>query len=122
MQAYKAADVHQDGYIERREFRLLMHYIVIFSNLWSKFSALDSDQDRRIDVSEFIDGCGELGLQLSSTDGKAKFAEIDTNNGGFILFSEFCKWAAVALSDESDSSEDDSNNEAEAVAWDFSAT
>ena len=122
MQAYKAADVHQDGYIERREFRLLMHYIVIFSNLWSKFSALDSDQDRRIDVSEFIDGCGELGLQLSSTDGKAKFAEIDTNNGGFILFSEFCKWAAVALSDESDSSEDDYNDESEAVAWDFSAT
>ena len=41
MRAYKAADKSGDGFIERREFRLLLHYLVYFNNIFHKFEEID---------------------------------------------------------------------------------
>ena len=62
MRAYKAADVDQDGLIERREFRKLLHYLVYFNNLWHKFEEIDSDGDRRLTEAEFVKGCAVVGV------------------------------------------------------------
>ena len=43
MRAYKAADKSGDGFIERREFKKLLHYLVYFNDLWDEFEKIDSD-------------------------------------------------------------------------------
>ena len=36
------------GLVGRREFRLLLKYLVYFNELWHKFEAIDTDSDRRL--------------------------------------------------------------------------
>ena len=94
MRAYKAADKSGDGFIGRREFRLLLHYLGYFNELWEKFEAIDTSHDRRITPEEFANGCGVIGLPLSAEEADEEFVQLDANGGGFILFDEFCSWAA----------------------------
>lgn len=47
MRAYKAADTDGNGYITRREFKKLLHFLEYFNDLWHKFEELDTDGDRR---------------------------------------------------------------------------
>jgi ankyrin repeat protein len=94
MRAYKAADVNDDGWIRRREFRLLLEYLVYFNNLWDKFSEIDTSGDRRLTADEFQHGCNVIGEQLSPSEANAQFSAMDANSGGFILFDEFCAWCA----------------------------
>eukprot|EP01043_Picozoa_sp_COSAG02_P038012 COSAG02_NODE_2899_length_7779_cov_6.028776_2_plen_433_part_00 len=95
MRAYHAADRSQDGFIERSEFALLLQYMVYFNNLWHKFEAIDSDHDRRLDLGEFTVGCEMLGLEISAEEAEAEFMRCDADEGGLILFGEFCAWCAV---------------------------
>ena len=94
MRAYKAADVSGDGFIERREFRLLLMYIVYFNELWDTFEEIDTDGDRRLTKAEFARGGRAVGLSLSAEQAAAEFARVDENEGGYVLFDEFCSWAA----------------------------
>ena len=55
------------------------------------FDSIDTDDDRRIDIEEFRAGFPLLGLKMNADE---VFAAIDTNNGGIILFIEFCAWFA----------------------------
>ena len=41
MRAYKAADHNHDGFIRRREFRLLLKYIMYFDSMWQRFDEID---------------------------------------------------------------------------------
>ena len=115
MRAYKAADVSKDGWVGRKEFRLLLEYLVYFNNLWDKFDEIDSSGDRRLSVDEFIAGCGVVGERLSGSEAEAEFALIDSNHGGYVLFDEFCTWCASrqVLEDEDD---DDAADAAQAAA------
>lgn len=85
-------------YIERNEFRLFLVYLNRYLQLWRMFSNMDDDNDRRMTYEEFEKGINKL-IEWGVTveDPKAKFNEIDTNNGGVILFDEFSKWAMEAL-------------------------
>ena len=94
MRAYHAADVTGDGWIGRREFRLLLKYLTYFNDLWHKFEEVDVSHDRRISPDEFAHGCRAIGLELSSTEAYEEFRDLDQNGGGFVLFDEFCSWAA----------------------------
>jgi len=94
MRAYKAADKSGDGWIGRREFRLFIRYLGYFNDLWDKFEAIDTSHDRRITPEEFANGCGVIGLPLSAEEADEEFVQLDANGGGFILFDEFCSWAA----------------------------
>ena len=68
MRAYRAADVTGDGFVGRREFRLLLEYLVYFVDLWHKFDELDTSHDGRIELEEMKHGCGMLGLNLSDAE------------------------------------------------------
>ncbi len=94
MRAYKAADRNDDGFIKRREFRLLLKYIIYFDEMWAKFDEIDRDHDHRLTPAEFAQGCAMMGIQLTRSAAAAEFAAMDENGGGFILFDEFCHWCA----------------------------
>lgn len=126
MAAYKAADRSGDGFVSRNEFGYFLQFIVYYNNLWTFFSALDNDSDRRISKDEFMKAAPKLDL---GRDSNAVFAEIDTNGGGLVLFDEFCHWMAVNKSTWGASSDDVSNltaslakttiNEAKDIEKDF---
>jgi len=95
MRAYKAADTSQDGFIDFKEFGRLIDLLHYYNELFKIFKKLDIDDDRRIDFDEFKKGHKLIGINAGSKkELKAKFNEIDTNNGGYILFDEFCIYAA----------------------------
>ena len=93
LRACKAADVNGDGFIARREFRLLLEYLVFFSNAWTTFDAFDVDGDHRLAPDEFFAGCQRLGLEITAEEASEDFRNIDTNGGGYVLFEEFSCWA-----------------------------
>ena len=94
MRAYKAADRSGDGFIGRREFRLLLKYMVYFNNVFHKFAEIDADGDRRLTASEFHEGCAIVGMSVDRATAEAEFAKMDENGGGYVLFDEFCVWCA----------------------------
>ncbi|CAG8653506.1 18264_t:CDS:2 [Racocetra persica] len=95
MRAYKAADTSKDGYIERDEFPHLIELLYYFNEVYDLFQKLDKDKDKRVDFEEFKKGYKLLGItRLSNDQIKAEFDKIDTNHGGYILFDEFCIYAA----------------------------
>ena len=102
MRAYKAADVDGNGWIGRREFRLLVQYIAYFNDLWAVFSQIDANMDGRIELSEFKASAHIIGIRMSTHEARAVFEQIDGNGGGFILFDEFCAWAARRTFDGSE--------------------
>ena len=100
MRAYKAADKSGDGFVTRNEFGYFLRFLQYYNNLWSLFEAIDTTGDRRITEQEFVDNA--VLLNLGDVDPAAVFAEIDENQGGFLLFDELCHWMAVNKSDWGD--------------------
>ena len=91
MRAYKAADYNRNGFVSLKEFKNLWKYIVFFNNLWEKFEEIDYDHDRRITFDEFKNMSKKLfETDLSEKEARYIFDMIDINNGGMILFNEFC--------------------------------
>lgn len=96
MRAFKATDTSGNGFIDRQEFPFCLSYVVYYNNLWSLFTALDEDGDRRITKQEFLKVANKLDLPR---DADQVFSEIDINGGGIILFDEFCHWLAQNKAD-----------------------
>jgi hypothetical protein len=92
MRAYKAADRDGSGLVTRKEFRFFLMFLSYYNNLWADFAAADGDDDRRITKEELVAANTKLNLGLP--DAAKAFDEMDTNNGGFVLFDEFCTWMA----------------------------
>ena len=59
--------------------------------MYHVFDKIDTDDDRRIDLSEFKTGFAVLGLDKKHK-AEVVFNTIDLNAGGIILFDEFCAW------------------------------
>jgi Ca2+-binding EF-hand superfamily protein len=59
------------------------------------FDSIDQDNDHRLQLDEFKQGCELVlpELQLSPDDAAAEFRKMDDNGGGVVLFDEFCTWA-----------------------------
>jgi hypothetical protein len=68
MRAYKSADKSGNGFIGRKEFRLLVSYLVYFNGLWEKFEEIDSSGDRRLTLQEFVRGTAVLELPVSKAE------------------------------------------------------
>eukprot|EP01111_Echinosteliopsis_oligospora_P005704 TRINITY_DN1926_c0_g1_i2.p1 TRINITY_DN1926_c0_g1~~TRINITY_DN1926_c0_g1_i2.p1 ORF type:complete len:102 (-),score=21.61 TRINITY_DN1926_c0_g1_i2:76-381(-) len=94
MRAYKAADTSGDGFVDYREFKYLVDLLHYFHELSQQFKVLDANHDNRISLAEFVKGHEMVGIHMADEDAKAEFAKIDTNHGGYILFSEFCTYMA----------------------------
>ena len=91
MRAYKAADYNRNGFVSFKEFKNLWKYIVFFNSLWEEFEEIDYDHDRRITFEEFKNMSKKLfQTDLSEKEARYLFDMIDVNNGGMILFNEFC--------------------------------
>jgi len=83
-----------DKYVEFSEFRILLVSVRQYMELQAAFNAIDAEGDHRINFEEFstsLDMLKEWGVTVE--DPKAAFDEIDSNDGGQILFAEFCAWA-----------------------------
>jgi Ca2+-binding EF-hand superfamily protein len=80
---------HQDGFIDFKEFGRLIDLLYYYNELFQIFKKLDLDNDRRISFAEFKKGHKIIGFSgLSNAELKEQFDDIDTNQGGFILFDE----------------------------------
>eukprot|EP00033_Pygsuia_biforma_P000154 GCRY01000198.1.p1 GENE.GCRY01000198.1~~GCRY01000198.1.p1 ORF type:complete len:204 (+),score=44.82 GCRY01000198.1:77-613(+) len=95
-----------DDYVTRSEFRLLLQYLRMYFEYYVMFDAVDTGDDRRVDLEEFknaVPKMAEWGVEIA--DPEAEFAEVDTNGGGQILFHEFADWAikkSLDLEDDDD--------------------
>jgi Ca2+-binding EF-hand superfamily protein len=94
MRAFQAAEKRGDGMLHRDEFQQLLHFIMYFHELWDMFEGIDRDGDHRVSVSEFEHGCGLIGQSLSAEEAAAEFGKIEEGASGYVLFHEFCRWAA----------------------------
>uniref|UniRef100_A0A7S3Q0N4 EF-hand domain-containing protein n=1 Tax=Chaetoceros debilis TaxID=122233 RepID=A0A7S3Q0N4_9STRA len=96
-----------DDYVNFQEFRMCTIYLQIYAAMFDIFSSVDgqsagrtADDDARVSLHEFVNGfedtkkCSFKGLdRLTSADDAVKlFQSIDTNNGGFILFTEWAEY------------------------------
>jgi Ca2+-binding EF-hand superfamily protein len=95
MRAYKAADKNDDGFIRRNEFRRFLKYLELYNNLWDDFSSIDNDNDRRLTKGEFE----KMAPKLDISNPEEVWKQMDVNQGGVVLFDEFCAW----MSENSDS-------------------
>jgi Ca2+-binding EF-hand superfamily protein len=101
MRAFQAAKTvntkktqHSDDYIEFNEFRYFLVYLRQYLEYFEMFDQIDSNDDKKISLSEFKQALPLMekwGVKLD--DAEKTFNSIDSNNGGSILFDEFCHWA-----------------------------
>lgn len=95
MRAYKAADVTQDGFIDKSEFKQLVKLLSFYDELFCLFLKLDTNNDKRISFVEFCKAHEMIGMKGSNAkELKRVFDMIDSNGGGMILFDEFCVYMA----------------------------
>ncbi len=96
MRAYRAADVNGNGLIKRREFHLLLEYLIYFTDVWDLFDAVDTTHDHRLNFSEFHAAAEKLRLDATEEELEQAFITMDMRDGGqgFVLFEEFSKWCA----------------------------
>jgi hypothetical protein len=60
--------------------------------LWTKFDAVDDDNDEHIDIDGFASLVWSLGLQIGDTYTFRAFSQIDKDNDGLISLDEFKAW------------------------------
>jgi len=102
----KRSDGHGDDYIEFREFKFFLCALRQYFEYFVAFSRVDADDDRRINLEEFTAAQELMEKWVGPIeDAEAEFGNIDLNEGGVVLFDEFCKWAitkALDLDDDDD--------------------
>lgn len=81
-----------DAWVEPHEFPQLLVNVFYYNKLFQCFSAVDTDHDHRLDFDEFWDGLAKMQMTLDPADARAVFDGMDSNDGGVVLFDEFCTW------------------------------
>ena len=72
------------------------------------FRRIDSGEDGRVDLAEFVAARAAIERWVGPMeDPEAEFRLIDADQGGQILFEEFCKWAIAKNLDLEDDDESD---------------
>jgi Ca2+-binding EF-hand superfamily protein len=81
-----------DDYIQRQELRPLLKNLHFFNTLWREFDSMDTDgpKDGRLNLDEFEQGLKKIGLTVDSRTAMRMFGDADTDNGGLIMFHEYC--------------------------------
>jgi len=96
LRAFYAADADNSGLIGLNEFRMLLKYLVFYTELWEKFAEIDTSGDGRLTEEEFVTGCAVVGGGAIE-DAKAMYHNMDTDGDGTILFHEFTMMMARKL-------------------------
>jgi len=100
MRAYKAtinaSTSNGDDWVQKKEFKLLLANLIYFNKIFWLFDEADTNEtkygDRRINMGEFKWMLNHLGMNMSTNELETEFRKVDKNGGGFILFTEFCKY------------------------------
>lgn len=95
-----------DDYIELREFKYFLLSLRQYFEYWEAFTRIDENSDRRITLTELEENRAMVEKWVGKFDVEAEFKAIDKNNGGFILFDEFCDWAIKKNLDLEDDDDD----------------
>jgi len=95
---YLPSDAGTPGadYVQRREFRILLQFLRHYFELWVMFEGIDTEMDRRISLEEFTAAREKLaawGVLIEEGKEEEVFSKMDSNDGGQVLFAEFCDWA-----------------------------
>ena len=96
MRAYKKTTANStlgssDEFVHKEDFAELIKNLFWYNRIYYTFHQIDADNDHRLSRDEFV--CAFSILQLSASfKATAVFDSIDTNQGGVILFDEFCAW------------------------------
>ena len=90
--AVLAADKNRSGLISRGEFRRLCECLLECGDAWKEFEAMDKDGDGRLTRKEFVAGSQELRLCQGAAEATEVFTSVDENDGGYVLFDEYCAW------------------------------
>merc|ERR1711972_785437 len=84
---------HDDSFVHKHEFRVYVRLLHEFNYLFDIFEEIDGD-DRRLDLDEFKGAAKDkLGVDASDEELEKIFKNMDKNDGGKILFDEFCAYA-----------------------------
>lgn len=98
-----------DDYVEKNEFRTFLVFLRQYSEYYEMFDLIDTEDDKKISFEEFeaaVPIMKRWGIDIEDT--RQAFDSIDSNDGGSILFDEFCYWAINKnLSLENDEDFDD---------------
>mmetsp|Transcript_16135 Transcript_16135/g.21340 ORF Transcript_16135/g.21340 Transcript_16135/m.21340 type:complete len:414 (+) Transcript_16135:146-1387(+) len=100
MRAYKRTIIREgdgDPWVEKKEFPILLRNLYLYNTLWSVFDNIDTEDDRRVDLGEFKAGIAKLGFELDDATAEAEFDKMDKNDGGQVLFDEFCTYCMNAM-------------------------
>ena len=109
--AVKSSSKYGDDYVGWLEFRIILVYIRQYFEYYVMFCRIDSSQDFKISINEFkkaIPTLEKWGIKIN--DPESEFNKIDINNGGVIMFDEFCTYAIkknLDLEDDDDFDDDD---------------
>jgi len=87
---------HGDS-VEKEDFHALLLNIFWFTKLDEIFQEIDTDDDDRLDLQEFIEGMKHLGVPLSAQDAEREFQQVDQDSGGTVDFGEFCLYIRQRL-------------------------
>lgn len=89
-------DENQDDYIEFSEFKVFLQKIIEYFSYYFLFKKLDTDNDERLKVEDFVHGVAQLrtwGANFPDVKATRKaFYEFDENRGGVLLFDEFIQF------------------------------
>ena len=84
----------KSDYIERLEFKFFLNALKQYFEYFVAFERIDNDDDRRVSFEEFEKALPIMANWVGEIeDAHAEFDAIDLNDGGLVLFDEFCKWA-----------------------------
>jgi len=95
MRAFKAtteAGGNRDGYVHKKDFKQLLMNLFYYNKLFWLFDEVDEEHDRRMDLKEFTWCLSMCGCKMSENKAAVEFRKVDTNDGGEILFDEFCRY------------------------------
>ena len=82
-----------DDYVEEKEFHFFLLLLRQYFEYWVAYMRVDVDDDRRLSLQEWKDHHDKMVKWVGPFDAEVEFQKIDINNGGMILFNEFCEWA-----------------------------
>ena len=107
----KSSSKYGDEFVGWLEFRIILVYLRQYFEYYVMFCRIDSSQDFKISINEFkkaIPTLEKWGIKID--DPESEFNKIDINNGGVIMFDEFCTYAIkknLDLEDDDDFDDDD---------------
>ena len=93
-QAFNAADRSGAGALNRREFRLFLHYLLYFWQNWESFEQLRPDRFSCVTATDFQHHSQTVGLRVNQSDAKRAFSKLSFVGTAAVSFDTFCAWCA----------------------------